>query len=807
MRLAWSRLSLNISLRLPIAPQINTLKPMKPMKPMKPHSASIPSRRGPYRSLFAAGLLGLLPASAALAEDADPIVAPDDAILPEFDSLPPIVVIGSQDAVYDLPGSGYYVDTEEIREYNFLNVNRMLTRIPGVYVREEDGFGNFPNISIRGGDGTRSENVSIMEDGILTAPAPYSAPAAYYSPNAARMSGIEVLKGSSQVLYGPHTTGGVINYLSTPIPETQTMFLRGSIGTDATSLGHAYYGDVIDTDAGRFGFLLEMFYKGSNGFRTIDAGNGFGGSDDTGFTMYEPMFKAFWEPNTALQQRFEVKYGYTQFDANETYVGLSESDLGRSPYRRYAGTFLDNMFTEQHRSYIKWQAQPSDALSLNAAAYYNNFSRNWYKIRKTDGESIHKVLANPGGFANAFDVLRMRTPGTLGIRANNRDYYAYGVQVGATYDFLTGPLEHSVDFGARYHYDQIRRFQRDDKIVVGAPGVRPRVDRGIEGSGGNRFQEADAFSVWIQDTIGIGRLTLSPGVRYEYLDLAFTEFASDPTNTVTGSGSGTTDIFAPGIGATLDLTDATALFGGVFKGISAPGPRNNIKNGVDWEESIGYELGLRHRRGAFYGEIAGFFTDYSNITGSDAGLGGSDASNAGEAEVKGAEILVSYDPFHDRVVRMPLFLSGTYTDATLGTALSEGGGDDIFAGGVAGAAIPYVPDLQMAAGVGLETDRWGIELSTTYVSDTFGTARNLDSPLDSSRQGKIDGGFIADLAGYYQLNDRLKLTGGVHNLLDQVLTTSRIPEGPRSNAPRMFYVGFEMLWEPRSVLPLPASTK
>ncbi|MDA7650211.1 TonB-dependent receptor plug domain-containing protein, partial [Verrucomicrobiales bacterium] len=122
-------------------------------------------------------------------------VAQDEEVA---EALDPSLVIGGGDT-FDLPGSGYVIDTEELRSQNYYNVNRILDRIPGVYYREEDGYGNFPNISIRGGEGTRSDNVTIMEDGILSAPAAYSAPSAYYSPNAARMGGIEILKGSSQI--------------------------------------------------------------------------------------------------------------------------------------------------------------------------------------------------------------------------------------------------------------------------------------------------------------------------------------------------------------------------------------------------------------------------------------------------------------------------------------------------------------------------------------------------------------------------------------------------------------------------------
>jgi Fe(3+) dicitrate transport protein len=251
------------------------------------------------------------------------------------------------------------------------------------------------------------------------------------------------------------------------------------------------------------------------------------------------------------------------------------------------------------------------------------------------------------------------------------------------------------------------------------------------------------------------------------------------------------------------LDDANSLIGGVHQGIAIPGPRNVLNDHVVPEESVSYELGARHRSDNFNAELVGFLTDFEKIISTGAGLGleGIAVTNAGTASVHGIEALVSYDPLQGNDLRMPLFLSTTWTEGTLDQALVAGGGENIYgdgAGGpgIPGADLPYIPEWKVTTGIGLETDLWGIDLAATYISDTFGTALNSPVPVNSSRQGEVDGGMIVDLGAYYRINESTKLIGGVHNLFEEVMITSRLPEGPRVNAPREFYIGFEMLWEP-----------
>jgi len=714
------------------------------------------------------------------------ILSAQDAL----ETLETVTVIGSPEDLLGLPGSGAYLEAREFQKKGVTNIQQILRRVPGVYVREEDGFGNFPNISLRGGDGTRSEKVTLMEDGILTAPAPYSAPAAYYSPRAGRMAGIEVLKGSSQIQYGPQTTGGVINFLSTEIPAEETFYTRNTYGSYNTLVSHSYYGNTVETKNGTVGYLFELFHHSSDGFRRIESGGGLPSSDDTGFTLTEPMFKVFWEPDTSLRQRLEFKYGYSSFDSDESYIGLTEEDVRRNPDRRYAGTRFDNMVSDQHRTYLKYRVEPSPDFNLELAGYYNEFSRNWAKVDDIVGGagSVRGALAT----GNGLDILQMTGPGELVYRNNNRNYAAYGLQLSGNYLFSTGSVDHTLTFGTRFHRDDVRRFQNDENIVLGANGNIIGRNVGAGGSQGNRFQETDAMAFWIQDRIEIGRLTLTPGLRYENIDQSYDDFNNGDT------GRNTFNLFSPGIGFNYELDNSAVVYGGVFRGVSIPGPRSAAR-GVDVEESIGYELGYRYQSPKVSYDFAAFLTDFDNLIATDAGLGVLDNSqNVGEAEVFGLEAQVSYDPFAGGAgdLSMPMYLSATWTDATLTSAITGGGSDDIYAGATDGAEIPYVPEWQMAAGIGLAKGPWSVSLDMTFVGETFGTAQNVDNPSQDtagagSRAGRIDELLLFDLTGTYAINEAVTFLGGVSNLFDERAITSRLARGPRANIGRTAFIGFE----------------
>ncbi|MBF76149.1 hypothetical protein CMK20_18455 [Candidatus Poribacteria bacterium] len=76
----------------------------------------------------------------------------------------------------------------------------------------------------------RSSRVLILEDGIPIQPALYVYPNMYYNPPSERIDGVEVIKGSGVIKYGPQTMGGVINYYTSRPKNEFGGFVKLSAG-------------------------------------------------------------------------------------------------------------------------------------------------------------------------------------------------------------------------------------------------------------------------------------------------------------------------------------------------------------------------------------------------------------------------------------------------------------------------------------------------------------------------------------------------------------------------------------------------
>jgi len=720
-------------------------------------------------------------------------------------------IVGSKEGVNLITGSATYLDIDDLRVHTISDINSALRRVPGVYVRPEDGYGNFPNISLRGIDMGRSSKVTIMEDGILAAPAPYSAPSAYYSPTLERMSGLEVIKGSSQVKYGPHTTGGAINYLSTPIPEEVTTYSKVYYGEFDELVSHVYHGGKKETEAGRIGYLVEGYYRTTDGFKELQGVN-----DETGFTRSEPMLKLSWEPNTANYQYFELKFGSTDFDANETYLGITDADFDANPYQRYAASRNDEINTYASRGYLRHFVDLGGNASLKTTVYFTQFHRNWFKLDKvgtaadgTAGKSAYKVWNNPDYLV----VIRGESAGFIRLKANNRDYSAQGIESILNYDLELGSMENQVQLGVRFHNDNIDRYEWYHKYDQDARGGwSSNGPDAPSGKAGDRHQETDAWSLYLEDRIAINdKLSVIPGVRYESLDFSYDQ-NTRTSDKSPAAGTGDMDVVTGGLGLSYDVHEGLNLFGGIYHGASLPGPRSHIRSGesLDEESSNSYELGFRFQNDAFIATGALFYSDLENFivpdnlgTGFEEFEGGEtvvadNGPNDGEITAAGLELQFGYDfgAANGADYSLPVNLGVTWTEAEFESGARSADGESIFSGARKGNTVPYIPEFQLHAGIGYAAGKFRLALDGTYIDESYASGFNENGPYNyagkfDSRYGEVPSYFIADFSVHYAITENANLFATARNVFDEEYVVGRLPQGARPGMPQQLIFGIE----------------
>lgn len=687
-------------------------------------------------------------------------------------------LLGSKFEARNKTGSASYISQEDLKKFSYTNINRVLQAVPGINIYEEDGFGLRPNISLRGTSPERSAKINLMEDGILIAPAPYSAPAAYYFPTIGRMEAIEVLKGSSQIQYGPNTSGGAINMISTQIPNKFT----GRASIAAGNYDSRNTEVVVGNSYKNFGFVSDYFNYSSDGFKNIDGGG------NTGFDKsdYSAKFRLNTNFDAKTYQSLTFKIQYSEEEANETYLGLTDDDFENTPFRRYKASAEDVMNAEHQQYQLNHFIRVSSSIDIRTTGYINKFKRNWYKLDDVNlGErvSISNILSSPESFPSEYQTLLGNDdtqPDVLGIKANNRAYTSKGIQSVATFKWGNNWLQ-TLEAGIRYHEDDEDRFQWVDRYAFqNKELIRTTVAQ--KGSNSNRISSAKAVATHLLYTVKIENLTLTPGLRYENITLTRMDYGiNDPRRTGQdlSTRENSVDVWIPGIGANYRFNDNLSLFGGVHKGFSPP----SNTPGQDAEESINYELGTRFNFNGIQGELVGFYNDYKNLLGSDlaatGGTGSLDQFNAGEVRVSGVEFLANYNLLHNRTdkLRLPISLSYTLTDTEFLTSFDSN--EDIYGVVTVGDEIPYIAKHQLNASIALQHKKFDVNLNSRYT----GAFRTKAGSGPIPEEFKVDSNIVVDVSGHYYLDDSFTLSTNIINLFNNTYAVSRVPAGLRPGHP------------------------
>ena len=685
-------------------------------------------------------------------------------------------ILGNKFVAKNRTGAAYYLSTEELAQFDYTDINRALSKISGINFYEEDGFGLRPNISIRGTSPERSSKIAIMEDGILISPAPYSASSAYYFPSVARMQAIEVLKGSSQIQYGPYTTGGAINFVSTEIPEKFRGKISTSFGSFMTGQTHATIGNSSE----KFGYMFEILNYNSDGFKSLN--------DDlnTGFDINEITSKIKFVPKTPnIDQSFELKFHTYDEISNETYLGLTETDFQKNPYLRYPGSEKDKMSAEHKQYVLTHELFVNEKIKITSNFYENRFKRNWYKlddvVHDNNSQKISKVISNPSQFLEHLKILsgELDYENALKVKANNREYISRGIQTKIDYHWY-GKNEsfNDLELGIRIHYDEEDRFQWEDIYNINN-GFMALESYGEKGSQGNRISFANSFASYIMYKYKFKGLTISPGLRYESIKLGRDDFGkSNPLRNIENLSTreNKVSVLIPGVGFNYTFSNNLSVFGGIHKGYSPPGSSDGQKA----EESVNSELGIRFSTKKLNGEIIAYRNDYSNLLGNDlaatGGFGEMDPFNAGKALVNGFEVLLNTSISK----YVPISFSYTLTDAKFLT--SFGSTQDIWGEVNNGDQIPYIPKHQLSSSLSYRISKLDINLNASY-NGKFSTLANGTEEISSY--------LILDLSMKYRIKKDIFLKSKILNLLDKKYAVSKAPAGLRPGHPFGIYTGIE----------------
>jgi Fe(3+) dicitrate transport protein len=668
------------------------------------------------------------------------------------------------------PGSVSVLGKQDIERMAPVTGNEVFRRIPGLQVVDEEGAGLRINIGVRGLDPDRSRNILILEDGIPVALNPYGEPEMYYTPAMDRMEGVEVLKGSGQIVFGPQTVGGVINYITSKPPAGQGGSIRLSGGQGGLFTAMANYGGTFGTT----GIQISVLRKQANAMGYAN------------FALNDINTKFVFR--TGEHSDLTVKIGLYEETSNATYIGLTQTmfDAVDQDFTLMAPDDRLNIMRASVGAIYRNRLRKNLEFKTTAFAY--GVTRNWRRqdFRTSPGLNTTGIIWGDTTVAGGAVFMQNQT----GNR--NRQFLVAGVEPSISWDTKLGIVKNNLHVGIRLMHETAleQRINGSFPTAVSGNLRDEEIRTGI------------ALAGYFQNRVSVGeRLQLVPGLRVENYNFVRDIHRASGVDTLI-SGEDAVLAFIPGFGASYLIGKNVNVFSGIHRGFSPPRLKDAIANDgtvYQLEPELSWNIEAGTRWNPLHGlslEATLFYMAFENQiipVSQSAGGQGAGLVNAGATRHMGAELMAGM-AFHDMGKnwnghKLGLDLALTYVDARLASdRFVTVDGETV---NISGNRTPYAPEFTGSAGVWYETP-FGLGFQTTLNAQSamFGDVQNTIAPTANGRVGEIEGRVVTDLTIFYtEKKTRLRFHLAVKNITDERYVATRRPQGIRVGLPRFFSGG------------------
>lgn len=682
------------------------------------------------------------------------------------------------------PGSVTLVRNEDLRAQRPTHAGEALRNVPGLHIVPEDGLGMRLNISVRGLDPNRSRKILILEDGIPVSLNPYGSPELYYTPPIERMDRIEVVRGSGQILYGPQTVGGVINYISAEPPRTLFALANVRGGDQGYFVAHAAGG----LTQGAIGARLDVLHRRFNGPRLP-------GAEVTNVTA---RLRARFSPRSTLNAKFD----FYDERSSATYVGPTASQFAVNP--AFNPAIHDRFLVRRYAISLWHDWNLGGGFRLRTTAYGYETHRAWRRQNferadsMADYERICDAMARCGPRGST-QIQPDNDGGSLFFRRDasirDRHFLVGGIEPRLTFNWTRGAVfSGELVAVVRAHYEAAN----EQLLLTSTPTGEYGEPLDAEVRNGYAFSAAaqHRFSFW-------RRLHVTPGVRVETF-LSDRRITRVPSATMPTQGADANVIgnafswaLIPGLGVTFDATRQLTAYAGFHRGYSPPRTKDSVSNNglnlqLDPELSWNFELGGRVRLNRWLDvDAAAFWIEFDNQIIPPSESGGAVSAggfNTGHSRHVGVEASVQFDVAPlvlPSTVKLPLSLSYTWLPVA-----------DLIGGLWNGNRVPYAPEHMLSAQLRfVHSSGILVQVNSNLVSRQF---TDRDNTVAQSRNA-----LIGEVPTYVTLDARLAyawrqtgLTFAVagRNLTDQVYVASRAPQGIQAAGYRQVFAELEWRW-------------